>query len=138
MFIEKADFNTHVYAELVTAISRDEDGIFESAAAAAEQEAKGYLSRFDTDALFNEEGEDRDALLLLYVKDITAWHFITLANAGVNLELRKTRYDDAKSWLKDVQAGKVSMKEWPLPAVENEGDNAIILVSSRNKRETNY
>lgn len=138
MFITEQDFNTHIYAELVTAISRDEDGIFEASAAAAEQEAKGYLSRYDTDTLFAETEGDRDPALLMRVKDIAAWHFISLGNADINLELRKTRYDEAKAWLKDVQAGKVSMKEWPLPAIEAAGDNDIIKVSSRPRRETNY
>jgi phage gp36-like protein len=134
----KADLSTHIYSELITAIQRDDDTIINAAIAAAESEAKGYLSRYDTDALFAQAGQDRDPALLMRLKDMAAWHFITLANADINLEVRKTRYDEAKSWLKDVQSGKVHMKDWPLPEEIEPGDNDIIKVSSRTKRDTNW
>lgn len=134
----KADFNTHIYTELINVIQRNDETILTAAIAAAESEAKGYLSRYDTDSLFAQDGQDRDPALLMRLKDMAAWHFITLANADIDLEVRKTRYDEAKSWLKDVQSGKVHMKDWPLPTEAEPGDNDIIKVSSRTKRDTNW
>lgn len=134
----KSDFNTHIYAELIEAIQRNDDTVITAAIAAAESEAKGYLSRYDTDALFALTGANRDPALLMRLKDLAAWHFVTLANADINIELRKTRYDEAVSWLKDVQSGKAHMKSWPLPAEDEPGDNDIIKVSSRTKRDTNW
>lgn len=134
----KADFNTHIYAELIDVIQRNDDTVINSAIAAAEAEAKGYLSRYDTTALFGQEAEERDPALLMRVKDMAAWHFVTLANADINIELRKTRYDEALFWLKDVQSGKSHMKDWPLPVEQEPGDNDIIKVSSRTRRDTNW
>lgn len=132
------DFNTHLYAELITAISRTDTTVLTSAMAAAEGEARGYLSRYDTATLFTATGTDRDPVLLMYLKDLAAWHFITLANADVDLELRKTRYDDAIAWLKGIQSGKIVYPDWPLPVEETQGDNDLWQVSSRPRRETNY
>src|SRR5690606_428487 len=132
-----ADFKTHLYPELQTAIDRGDNTILQEAIEAAEGEAKGYLSYYDTDTLFSAEGDARDAALMLFLKDIAIWHFILLANPNTDLELRKTRYDDAKKWLRDVQKGHVVQKEWPLPDPTPSGSGAF-LVSSQPKRDTRY
>lgn len=138
MFIDETDFNTVMYAELIDVISREDDSILEAAIAAAEQQAKGYLARYDTDALFTAIDAARDPLLLLWVKDIAAWHFIGLANANVDLELRKTRRDEAIKELEKIQSGKFLPLGWAELTEENPGDNAIVKISSRPRRETNY
>jgi phage gp36-like protein len=133
------DFKTRIYPELIDAISREEDHVLDSAMAAAEQEAKGYLHRYDIDALFGATGSDRDAALLMKLKDIAAWHFIVLANADVQLELTKTRYDEAVEWLGKIQSGKIYYQNWPVPVSgtsPNENDSWI--VASRPKRTTNF
>lgn len=135
--IVAADFKTHLYAELIEAIDRNDTAVLTAAIDAAKAEARGYLGRYDVDALYAEAGADRDPILLMRLKDIAAWHFINLANANVDLELRKTRYDEAVKWLKEVQRGLVAM-DWPMPAEEEAGDNDVIRVSSRPRRETNY
>lgn len=138
MFIDKTDFNTVMYAELIDVISRSEEEILTAAIAAAVQQAKGYLPIYDLDSLFGAEDEERDELLLMWVKDIAAWNFIGLANANVNLEVRKTRRDEAIKELEKIQTGKFTPEGWPELAEANPGDNAIIKVSSRPRRETNY
>ncbi|WP_425628858.1 phage protein Gp36 family protein [Cellulophaga lytica] len=138
MYITKADFNTHIYAELITAIGRDDDTIINAAIAAAISEAKGYLSRYNVAELLSAEDAERDPVLVMYIKDIASWHFISLANANVDLELRKTRYEDAIRWLKNIQAGKVVYQDWPIPTVDNKGDNDIWQIGSQPKRETRY
>lgn len=131
-----ADLKTHLYSEQITVVSRNDTVIIDSAIAAAVQEAKGYLSRYDIPVLFAKTGTDRDPTLLMYLKDIATWHFITLANANADMEFRQARYKDALAWLKGIQSGKIVPFEWPLTAVENQ--DTIWLVSSDTKRETNY
>lgn len=87
--------------------------------------------------LFAREDEARDPLLMQRVKDIAVWHFITLANPDTNMQLRKTRYDEAIAWLKDIQKGQVIMKSWPLPLIEDYVQGSWN-VSSRPRRETNW
>ena len=136
IMVTPEDFNTHMYPELIDAISREDDEVLMDAIASAEGQAMGYLSRFDTDFLFGAEEGDRDPTLLMHVKDIAVWHFIALANASTDMELRKTRYDDALRWLKDIQSGKVVPK-WKLAETEQESTGAFH-VSSAPKRPTRW
>ncbi|MDO6808094.1 DUF1320 family protein [Zobellia galactanivorans] len=134
------DFKTRIYPELVDAISREDEDVLNSAMAAAEAEAMGYLHHYDIDALFGATGSDRDAILLVKLKDIAAWHFIVLANANIDLELTKTRYDEAIKWLEKVQSGKIYYESWPVPAPEEDSDidGGSWLVGSSPKRSTHY
>lgn len=138
--LQPQDLNTHIYGELVDAISRDDETIMLSAIAAAEQQAKGYLGRYDIAILFGATGSDRDPLLLMYIKDLAAWHFITLANANIDMAVRKSRFDDAIAELKAIQAGKVYHENWPIPVPDegNENENDIFQISSAPKRPTRY
>ncbi|NJB36381.1 phage protein Gp36 family protein [Croceivirga sp. JEA036] len=135
--VTRTDFDTHLYAEILTAIDRGDTSLLTTAINAALGEAKGYLSRFDVDALFAATGEDRDATLLLYLKDIAVWHFIPLANPNTDMALRRTRYEDAIRWLTDIQRGKIYYADWPVPTTQEQGE-AIIAVSSRPRRTTNW
>lgn len=130
------DFNTHLYAELIDAITRNDEDILNDAIASAEGEASGYLSRFDVDTILSKTLDDRDPTLLMYLKDMAVWHFITLANPNTDMELRKTRYDDALRWLKGIQSGKIVPKGWP-PATE-EGSDIFFHVSSAPIRPTRW
>lgn len=133
----RVDFNTHLYPELIDVISREDETILTEAIEAAEGEAKGYLTRYDIDALFGAVGDDRDKTLMMFLKDMTVWHYIVLANPDTDVELRKTRYDDAKKYLKDVQANRVAPFGWPVPDPTVEGSQNI-LVDSQPKRKTRY
>lgn len=136
--ITVSDFNTHIYAELINAISRDNPEILMSALDAAVQEVKGYLGRYNTQTLFSAAGGNRDSLLLMVLKDVASWHFIALANANIDLELRKTRYDDAINRLKDIQSGKVVYPDWPLADTDEPSSGDNWQVGSRTKRNTHY
>lgn len=107
-FITAVELKTHLYAEDIAMISRDDDTLLVAAIDGAVQEARGYLSAFDRDAIFSAALAERNALLLIFIKDIAVWHFINLCNAGSELEVRKARYDRAVDWLKAVQKGNVS------------------------------
>lgn len=130
------DFDSVIYSELQDAISREDPDILYDAIATAESEATGYLSRYDTDTLFSLQDDERDSSLVMYICDIAAWHFIALANANIDMQLRRTRYEDALRGLKDIQSGKIVKKKWPLPIVEEE--NKIFHVSSAPKRSTRW
>ena len=70
--------------------------------------------------IFGTEGDERNALLLIFVKDIAVWHFINLCNAGTDLQLRQDRYERAVAWLKSVQRSEIKPN---LPVMEDaDGD----------------
>lgn len=107
MYLQQHELHTHLRLESITAITRDDPALAESAIDGAIAEAKGYLARYDTDAIFQATGNQRNQLLLIFVKDIAAWHLINIVNPNIDLKLRKERYERAIAWLKDVQRGNV-------------------------------
>jgi len=138
MWITKQDMATHLRAEVIDAISRNDEAVVAASIDAAIVEAKGYLSAYDVDAIFSTEGADRHHLLLLMVKDITAYHLICVANINTQMELRKQRYDRAIKWLTDVSNAKVSVD---LPLKRDESGNTVesrVKFGSNNKRVQHF
>ena len=103
-FITEAELNTHLYDEQVAEIVRADSAIAPASIDAAIQEMKGYLQAIDVAAIFNATGASRNALVLLFCKDIAVWHLIALSAPDIEYKLREERYKRAVSWLKDVQA----------------------------------
>lgn len=138
MFLSTEELKTHLYNENVSIISRNDDTILTAAVDGAVAEAKGYLAAYNRKEIFSTTGTRRNALLLIFVKDIAVWHFINLCNAGTEIDLRRHRYDRAIDWLKSVQKGDVSPD---LPVQEDEtGANTggIIKFGSNPKRNQHY
>lgn len=115
MFLSNTEMKTHLYQEDVEVISGGDDTLMTAAIDAAMQEAKGYLGAYDKEVIFESQSEDRNMLLLMFVKDIAAWHFLVICNAGSEFKLRQDRYERAVSWLKSVQKGDITPD---LPATE--------------------
>ena len=118
-FITPEELETHLYKENIEAISREDGTILTAAIDAAIEEAYGYLGAYDRKRIFSATGSQRNALLLIFVKDIAVWHFVNLCNAGTELELREKRYDRAIAWLRQVQKGETTAN---LPVIDNDGD----------------
>lgn len=106
-YLTKEELTTHLRSESIASIIRDDDALAKSAIDSAISEAKGYLSRFDTNAIFSATGSDRNELLLTFVKDISIWHLVNIVNPNIEMKLRQDRYERAVDWLKDVQKGRV-------------------------------
>lgn len=122
-FISVDELSTHLYGELVDAISRNDDDIPQRAIDGAIAEVKGYLGDFDKDTIFGATGINRHPLLLIYVKDIAVWHFIVLANPNIEISLREKRYDAAIRWLTKVQKRDITPD---LPLKPTDGDTGQI------------
>lgn len=131
------DLYTHLYNENIETISRNDEAIIQASIDGAVAEAKGYLSSYDVERIFSETGNERNALLLIFLKDIAVWHFITLCNAGTELELREKRYDRAISWLKSVQKGEIQPD---LPTTsEDDGEKATDTIKAgSNPKKTQH
>lgn len=138
MYISIDELKTHLYAENVDVIARSDDTIVMAAIDAAISEARGYLTDFDIKTEFEKEKAEpdtRNALLVIFVKDIAVWHFVNLCNAGTDLQLRQDRYERAIDWLKSVQKGNVTPD---LPALPDDTKTGIILFSSNPKRNNHF
>lgn len=130
------DLSTHLYPEIIETITRDEASLVTDAIDAAELEAISYLERFDSEELFDRTGNDRDKMLMLYLKDMTVWNLLALSNPDTDIDFRESRYKNAIRWLTKIQGGKSTPKGWILSSVETAND--AFAISSDEKRETSY
>ncbi len=139
-YISPRELETHLYRENIDVISREDETNLMAAIDAAIQEAYGYLGSYDRDKIFGARGKERNALLLVFVKDIAVWHFVNLCNAGTDLQLRQDRYERAVAWLRQVQKGDVTPA---LPVVDEDGDGkpdtaGEYIYGSNPKRQQHY
>lgn len=77
------------------------------------EQMKGFLNqRFDTEAIFSAQGDQRNHLVVMYLVDICLYHLYSNLPNRLGLEQRRTRYEDALKWLRDVANGLITP---PLP-----------------------
>ncbi len=119
-FLTPEEMQTHLYKENIDIIAREDVTIVTAAIDAAIEEASGYLGAYDRQQIFAAEGSERNALLLIFVKDIAVWHFVNLCNAGTDLQLRQDRYERAVAWLRSVQKSETKPN---LPVAEDAQGN---------------
>lgn len=120
MFVQPEEIYTHLYPETIQTISGTDERLLTDAISAAISEVKGYLNAFDTEKLFSFIGDERDAMLILRIKDIAVWNYIRVANPNVDYEARERLYKYAISSLKDIQRGDF-VPDFPLK--KDEGGN---------------
>ena len=142
-FLVKADFNTHLYAEVIESITRADDTIVTAGISAGIAEAKSYLSKYDLLPIFGDAVTNPTltaevlGYLKVIVKDLACWHMIRLANPNIDLKLFRTNYEDAIAWLNKVQKGQVDPPGFPYPAddpLTDGNENSGIKWSSNPKR----
>jgi hypothetical protein len=146
-FLVKDDLTTHINAEIIDEITRNDDTKADKAISAAIGEAKSYLSRFDLLKIFGTasiEPEVAEELLETakdFIKQMACWKLIKVSNPNVNLELFKTGYDEAIKWFTKIQQGGVDPEGWPYktddPATP-ENENSTVQFSSNKKRNQHF
>lgn len=139
-YLEIEEMTTHIYQEDMDTISHGDDAAMMSAIDAAIEEVQGYLVKYDANRIFAARGKERNPILLLFIKDVAAWHFCNICNAGVDIEMREKRYDRAIEWLKNNQ----NRKNPNLPAAPENTDahcpqcNSDFAFGSNRKRDNHY
>ncbi len=118
-YLTPAELNTHLYDEVATEISRNDQTKLQFAINAAIQEAYGFLSKYDRTLIFESVDDNRNPILLLYIKDIAVWHYIQLANVTIDLALRERRYEMAIDALVKIQKGTMT-PDLPVPLPDDD------------------
>lgn len=139
MFITEEDYKVVVGETALKVISQTDEVNRNNAEAEAQEEISGYLRpRYDCNAIFNAEGEDRNRQIVMYVCDIALYHMVSAMPQKMGSEIRKERYERAIKWLEGVQAGKI-MPDLPL-AVDDTGNPTgdSILYSSQPQLRHNW
>jgi phage gp36-like protein len=134
MYITTSEITTHLGVEQIEAISDGDETMLTAAIDAALVEAKSYLKTFDTTAELAKVGAARNALLVIFIKDIAVWHFVNICHVNTSLELRQDRYERAIAWLRAVQKGEVSPDLPALPVAEQ----TDTIIFNSNPKRTNH
>ncbi|AIM38280.1 hypothetical protein KO02_17505 [Sphingobacterium sp. ML3W] len=76
--------------------------------------------KIDTKAVFTQEGDDRNPLILELTKIVTLWWLLPRSNAGVDWEVVRDRYSAAIDYIKDLATGEAN--DMTLPTIEDPTD----------------
>ncbi|MDR3226593.1 MAG: DUF1320 family protein [Prevotellaceae bacterium] len=107
-YLETTEIEMVLYSHALNEITDGDNQIILQAIAAAIEEAKSYLSqRYDFNAIFTAQGDNRNALILENTKIITVWNIIKLSNAETIYEMWRDRYDRVIDYFKQVAAEKI-------------------------------
>ena len=144
--IQPADLKTHIYAEIITEITRADSTIVTKAIDAGINEVKIYLERYDKVQLFGDANLDsaatiNDEFLRDLCKDVIMWKLIKLANPNVDSGHIRQSYEDALETLKRIQKGVAAPPGWPY--LDTTGDAATppgnyITIQANPKRTNDY
>lgn len=145
-FLEISELRSALKTEKIQVIASNDDLIIQEAINAGITDVKSRLTppskkkaldgrlRYDVDALFGQQGSERNPLILAYTKVAAIWHLIIRSNAGVDYAIIESRYDRAVEYLKDLASGAASDLTIPqLPPDEGESETKLFRVGSRRK-----
>ena len=120
MFIDKEDYKVVIGDNAFKVISQSDPKTVSNAEVEAIEEISSYLRPvYDTKAIFETEGDERNRLIVMYTADIVLYHLVASQPQRMGSEIRKERYDRAIKWLEGVQSGRI-VPDLPL-AVFDEG-----------------
>jgi hypothetical protein len=152
MFLKKIDLGSVIYTYQIDQITEGNDDLVAQALAAAEEEAKSYLTPntnkletldgrilYDTAVIFNTTGLDRNSLILQHCLTLAKFHIATLCNADFIYEQAKERYDRAIDWFTKLAKGTVVLTSLPRIILDNtNSDRQPFSSGSRTKFNHDY
>jgi hypothetical protein len=134
-FIDKTDYADHIRNGYLDQITQATDSKLDKAESKAIAYMKGFLSsRYDVEQIFNKTGDNRDPIILSLAIDITLFNLHKLINYNKIPKFRVDAYNEAKEWLKGVQALMINPIGLPVPEGPDEGTKDYIVYGSNPKR----
>lgn len=135
-FITDNDFEVQVRQEILSLLDgTDEKTAVELATRMATDQIRQYIGgRYDCDAIFAAEGDNRDHFIVMITIDILLYHLWAKRAPRKIPEYRVTRYQDALDWLKDVGTGEMDSA---LPQLSTEEYIGQISIKSKYKPNVN-
>lgn len=139
MFVTDQDYSVLIGTQALNVISQISAENRNNAEAEAVEEIASYLRpKYDTDAIFSAEGNNRNRLIVMYTADIAIYHMQASAPQKMGMEIRKERYERAIKWLEGVQAGKIVPD---LPIATDDDGNTVgmpLVYGSQKKLRHNW
>ena len=114
MYIDEQDYRTAIDEREQAIISRYPDE-WQRAEAVACEIAAGYLrTRYNVDEAYSKLGGERNPRLVQAIIHIALYQMVHRLPQNMGYERWKDRYEEAITWLENVQAGKTSPALPPL------------------------
>ena len=143
-FITLDDYDASIHREILDALLRHDSELSDSAIIEicedrAIEEMRSYLDKFyDSEAIFNARGADRNQLVLMMALDIAIYHIFCQHNPYKMSKIREDRYNRAVEWLKAVAAGKITIADAPRLPEEELAHNSPWQIHSEELRPTHF
>lgn len=132
MFLTKYDLMSAIELYQIEAYTQGDDEILNMAINTAIDETRGYLSRFDTEAIFNAEGAERSPLIVELAKTIALYYMAQKTNIDAIYESINERYKQATKRLVEIKGGVLEVK---LPPRKNiDGTNNVMFAYGSNRK----
>lgn len=120
LFIQTNDYDATIHREILNSLLRtdaeDHDAeIIEICEDRAIAEMRSYMNKkYDCNAIFSAEGNNRHPLILMFAIDISVYHIFCQHNPFKLSKIREERYKRAIEWLKGIMAGDITIDGAPL------------------------
>ncbi len=109
MFVTDDDYKTLAGEIALKTISQIDESNRRRAEKMGIEEITGYLAdRYNCEKIFSAEGDERNAVVLMYVMDCALYHMCTWLPQKMGYEIRKERYDRAVKWMESVAKGMLN------------------------------
>ena len=114
MFLTENDYDTLILDEDRLLISKETLKVRQDAEGMAIDQISGFIrNKYNVQATFALQGDARSKVLVMYTMDIALYHLHSSVPGRFVPEIRRIRYEDALSWLKDIAKGLIS-PDFPL------------------------
>lgn len=136
-FLTETDYEVQIRNWIKQIIIQRKEDVRHQAELASQAEMESYLrQRYNVAQIFSATGENRNALIILYMVDIVIYHLHSNTAGDVIPELRIIRYNAAKDWLKAVAKGDISpdLPEKPDEGEGGEGTGSQIIEFGSNPK----
>ena len=141
-FITVDDYDATIHREILDSLLREEAGnsatveVCENRAIATVRSLIG--NRYDCDAIFAATGDRRNVIILKVCLDIAVYEIFCQHNPYKMSQIRKDRYDDAMTFLREVRDFDASIDGAPLLPEETQADNSRWQIESDCLRATHF
>ena len=108
-FLTETDYEVQIRNWVKQIIIQYKTDVLHQAELAAQTEMESYLrQRYNVQKIFSQTADMRNALIVLYMVDITVYHLHSNIASDKVPEIRIIRYNAAKEWLLKVAKGDLS------------------------------
>ena len=108
MFLTNEDYAVVIGEQALRVFSQiNPDNLHNSELEAIEEISSYLRPKYDAEAIFSAEGEQRNRLIVMYCADISLYHLSASIPQKMGSEIRKERYERAIKWLEGVARGQI-------------------------------